>query len=118
MAKPSRDTMPLEYPLTGRSIYSSNSAKSMMLDSICNICFMLKPSSRHLYRIFSLPVSAGIMPERGVSMPTLPVITARPSVGAMIPAIILVNVVLPEPLSPTRPITSPEHTDRVISCRA
>ncbi len=69
--------------------------------------------------MFSRPVSSGWNPVPTSSrLPTRPPSSIRPVVGAVIRLMILRRVLLPAPLRPMIPTTSPQLTSKLTSWRA
>ncbi len=105
--------------MTGVSMNFSTSAKLTISSNLAAISARRMPRMAPLRKMFSRPVSSGWKPVPTSSrLPTRPRISARPVVGSVIRDRILSSVVLPAPLRPMMPTTSPGAISNETSRRA
>ena len=71
-----------------------------------------------LNSIFSTPVNCPFSPALIAMTLTSPCLVISPELGEIEPPIILLKVDLPEPLMPTKPITSPSCAVKLTLSRA
>ena len=94
-------------------------AKSTIASKRSLISLRRIPSRVPFRYTFSRPVSSGWNPVPTSSrLPTRPPSSIRPVVGAVIRLMILSNVLLPAPLRPMIPTTSPQFTSKLTSWSA
>jgi hypothetical protein len=97
----------------------STPANSTMSSKRSRICERFMPRMPPFKKTLSRPVSSGWKPvPTSSSDPTRPRIRATPAVGSVMRARILSIVVLPAPLRPTIPTTSPSSAVKLTPFRA
>src|SRR6267143_5959544 len=97
----------------------SSSAKATISSNLRAISALPMPRMAPLRKVFSRPVSSGWKPvPTSRREPTRPWISAQPVVGRVMRERIFRRVVLPAPLRPMRPRTSPSRTSSDTSFKA
>ena len=95
------------------------SANSTMASNLRLVSFSVMPRIAALRKTFSRPVSWGWKPAPVAISPAIrPRVRTVPESGFITPLIILSRVLLPEPLSPIRPMDSPCSTVKDTSLTA
>ena len=115
-ANASRTFIPEEYLLIGVSKNFSTPEKSTISSNFRSISFLCIPKIVPFRYTFSLPLNSGWKPvPTSRRLATRPRTLTSPDVGSVMRLIIFSNVLLPAPLRPITPSTSPSLMSNEIS---